>query len=141
MRYYIINTNRKANPTGEDEFTMINEEIVAAYSLKGCNGIKRLKKGDTVFLYRVREGIIASGIVCSDFFERKFRGTQKIGKSEFYRKLRDFKKIDKPISAEELRKITNSKRSFRHTAFTVNEFSGRQIVQAIQKRLKYNKAA
>lgn len=99
MKYYFVNTNKKSNSNGYDEKTMLNEEIVAAYSKNGKRGLEKLKIGDVVFLYSINKGIIASGIVCSDFFKRNFHGLKKLDKIEYYRKLKNFKVIEKPLSA------------------------------------------
>ena len=121
MKYFIVNTNRKADPNGYDEETMMNEEIVALYfeGYKEC--IERLKNNDYVFLYSNTAGIIAYGQVDGKTCIRDYKGMTKFKGQEYFQHMKNFVKLERPVSAQEVTKIVGKRMLFMHAFFEMNE--------------------
>jgi len=101
MKYYLVNTNRKADPSGYDENIMLKEEIVSLYFEHYKQRINNLDVGDVVFLYSNGNGIIAYGEVCSETLVRDYR-SNKSTDEEYYKKLKDFKKLHTPVTVQDI---------------------------------------
>ena len=128
MNYYLLNTNRKLDPSGIDEKTMLDEKIAAAYFGRWKAEISKLEPGDVVFLYRTGEGVIAFGRVTGDLKIRNYRNIKKFKNEEYYKQLNDFEVLNKPISAKEINHFTEHKVSFQRTLIKLNESIAKVII-------------
>ncbi len=128
MAYYILNTNRRDDPSGVDEKTMIDEKIAAAYFGKWKNKITKLDLGDVIFLYRTGEGVIAYGTVSSSLLHvRDYRTNPKFKNEEFYKKLYRFHELDIPITPSEINQLSNHKVAFLQTLISLKTTIGKAL--------------
>lgn len=121
MKYFIVNTNRKADPNGHDEEIMLNEEIVALYFDGYKEKIEKLSDGDVVFLYSNAHGIIAYGEVTGKTCVRNYKGMTKFKGQEYFRHLKSFVILDQPISAKEIKQIVGQQQAFLKAFFEMDE--------------------
>lgn len=123
--FHILNTNKRHSI--ESHQRMLAEGIAAAFYGDWKFNIDRIQKNDVVFLYENGRGIVAYG-----------RGTGETLKAEYeghpnechYQTLSDFKVLDKPLPAAEIRKILGRNVVFLRT------MSGAPDGQKILNRLK-----
>lgn len=98
--FHMLNTN-KANSDDDHEW-MLTEGIAAAFYSPWKLNIDRIKKDEVVFLYENGKGIVAYG-----------RGTGEVEISDHdgdkdechYQKLQDFKLLEHPLTAAEIKKV------------------------------------
>ncbi|MNG05807.1 hypothetical protein D3C84_890190 [compost metagenome] len=98
--FHMLNTN-KANSDDDHEW-MLTEGIAAAFYSPWKLNIDRIKKDEVVFLYENGKGIVAYG-----------RGTGEVEISDHdgdkdechYQKLQDFKLLERPLTAAEIKKV------------------------------------
>ena len=128
MSYYVLNTNMKTNPCFTEE--MLNEHKASAYTDPWNKKIDRLYKGDTVFLYQSRTGIVAYGIIDRER-ETKDRDNKK--DEEYYVHLDPFYKLVKPMSAAKMRVLSDKCPAFRHTLYLLDAKAGERFVKEIGK--------
>ena len=107
MAYYILNTNKSNSE--EDDYYMLKEEKAAAFFAPWKHKIERIKKGDTVFLYRSGEGIVAVGTANGIVEKRPYQNDEKDADEEYCQCLTDFKRLAKPVDASEIRSATGIK--------------------------------
>lgn len=137
--YYLLNTNRKLDPEGIDEQTMLAEGIAAAYMTPWKNEIRNINSGDIVFLYRVEEGVIAFGEATSKLCSRNYRKDFRLKNEEFYKKLKNFQIIsDCPISAKEINHLTSERVSFQKTLIKVSTDLGEALLNECKKKVALN---
>lgn len=116
MKFYVLNTNKRQHKQCEED--MIKHQTASAYGIPWGNSIKKLEVGDIVFLYSNKVGIIAYGIVETDWAMRSFC-IDNIKDDEYYVRLRNFKLLKTPMPASRIKEIT-SKLSFRQTMFSID---------------------
>lgn len=128
--FYFVNTNMKNNPTGEDEATMFREQIVATYFDHWKEKMNLLNKGNTVFLYRSGQnnGIVAMGEVEGEVKARDYKGYSN---EEYYRKLKNFVILKKPLSPSEIRKIIGMQLSYIPCVFSTSYENGTTLKKYI----------
>jgi len=125
--FHILNTNKRNDANDQNE--MIDEGIAAAFYDPWKKNIDRIKKGDTVFLYENGVGIIAygegSGIVLKK---------DKYGDKDecHYQKLSNFKVLEKPISAAEIKKLLSRNVAFLRTMSGMPD--GQKILDFINQK-------
>lgn len=99
-RFFVLNTNLRHSD--EDHEKMLNEGLALASYTPWKEQIKRIKKGDVVFLYANSIGIVGFGEASGEITVQDHK---KLGDQEvFVQKLIDFKKLEKPIPAKDVRK-------------------------------------
>lgn len=98
--FHVLNTNRRHDENDHDH--MLNNGIAAAFYDPWKHNIDRIKKGDLVFLYENGVGIVAYG-KGSGTTLKKDRYDDK--DECHYQELSDFKVLEKPLSAAEIKKI------------------------------------
>lgn len=79
-RYWLINTNKKYLPDGNDGTDIFEEEVVATYDDGGggkMEELSKVRKSDYVFSYLSSEGIIAFGIAVEDEPEKVEPGQEE----------------------------------------------------------------
>lgn len=107
-RFFMVNTNY--NNLAEDHYMMIDNQEVAAFYSKWKVQIKKIKKGDIVFLYHSGNGICAMGEASGDLIIRDHNGD----KDECYAmKLNSFTCNFDLINAKKCKEITKSNLMFR----------------------------
>lgn len=100
--FHILNTN-KAHSDDDHEWMLAHKAAAAFYSPWKLN-INRIKKDEVVFLYENGKGIVAYG-----------RGTGQVKVADHcgdkdechYQTLQDFKVLEHPLTAAEIKKILN----------------------------------
>lgn len=98
MKYYSVNTNKKVNPDGHDEATMLNEEIAAVHFEEKKKDIEKLRDGDCVFIYSNKVGIVGFGLVSGRVYSRPYQSNPKNTSNEYFVRLIHFVKLKKPLS-------------------------------------------
>jgi len=129
-RYYIINTDITNNEKHHND--MIDNHKAAAYNDGYKEKIKKLQKGDTVFLYQSKKGIVGYGIA-----DGNVNMVDEDGKKEYEynMNLNDFINIsNNPISAKEMKEIGNHVFVLLQTMLSVPEKAGEKLVDEIKKR-------
>jgi len=129
--FYILNTNYSNDP--QDDKDMIVNQKAAAYFEPWKRNIEKLKKGDKVFLYRSGEGIVAVGIASGKLEKKPYHGQSKYKDEEYCMKLNKFKKLKKPLSASEIKRITGVNYRFMSTMFSIDKDSGEVLWEYIVK--------
>jgi hypothetical protein len=126
-RYHLLNTNKRHNI--EDTGRMLEEKIAAAFYSPWKFNIDRIKSGDVVFLYENGVGVVAFGYASGETLTRDYNGDA----DEFhYQHLSDFKKLEKPITASEAKKILNANIVFLRTMVSISD--GHKLLEAVQSR-------
>lgn len=126
---YILNTNFSNNQQHTDD--MIREHKAAAYYPGWREKIAKLQKGDTIFLYKSGSGIIAYGIATGKFEMQDCDGHQNY---EYYMKLDKFKELKTPLSASEMKIVTNQGFNFQQTLSTISEECKELLTKEIRKK-------
>ncbi len=126
--YFIVNTDRAHGKDTERE--MLEEKKAAAYySTKKT--MKRIRTGDTVFLYASEVGIIAGGVAKSGF-KKKDRNNDR--NAEYYVDLKNFHICDEAIKPSEIREMTQVNYRFMQTCFSISEESGKALWTELLER-------
>ena len=131
--YFIVNTNYSNNPLCHKD--MLKNKKAAAYYHPWKNHIKKLQKGDYVFLYQSSTGIIARGIVKGGLKKSHYPGKPGDKDEEYYVELKSFSQIKKPLTATEIKTITGIDYRFMMTCFSVDRESGKKIWDDLKKRI------
>ena len=119
--FYILNTNKTNDlETHED---MLKNGVAAAFCDPWKFNIERLKKGDVVFLYESGTGIVATGKASGKVEKSDHEGVKD---DAYHQKLDDFRKV-KPLSAKEIKKVTNASLVFLKTMFKIPAVLGTKI--------------
>ena len=128
MKYYLVNTNKKADPTGYDEKTMLDEKIVSLYFEHYKQRISKLNEGDMVFLYSNGNGIIAYGKVHGETQIRDYR-SEKFKDEEYFRHLSDFKCLKCPITVAMITSKVGKKMPIYKSIAEINETYAQSILE------------
>jgi len=131
--FYILNTNYRNDP--KDDVDMINNKKAAAYSDPWKYKIEQLGRGDIVFLYRSGTGIVAFGTVSGDLVKsphRKDGGPE----DQYSKKLSKFEEVTPPLSAAEIKEITENNYVFMGTMFGLDAESGKKLFEEAARRTK-----
>ena len=126
--YWILNTNKTYNEGSEDD--MLENSKASAYGNPDKKKIEKIAKGDKVFLYSNKKGIIAVGIG-SGYLQKKDVGKKK--DHEYFMNLENFKKLKKFVSASKIKEISDQNYSFNKTIFRTGEDNGKKIWDYINK--------
>ena len=105
---FLVNTNRTHQPMSEPH--MLQHGVALATSPKWMRKINRISAGSRVLLYGNGTGILAVGIATPERRDALLNG----GPMRFVR-LRDFKKLKKPIAPSEAKQVGGKNFVFRHT--------------------------
>lgn len=124
--YYVLNTNIKNNPENSKE--MIREQKAAAYYPGWREIIQKFQKDDTIFLYESGKGIIAYGLADGKLQKADCDGNPEF---EYFMKLNNFVELEKPISAAEMKSITNRGYFLATTMFPISEEAAKAIIASI----------
>jgi len=124
--YYILNTNISNNQDDHDD--MLKNGKAAAYLAPWKFKIARLAKGDVIFLYQSGTGIVALGEADGKLVKRPYNG---VPDEEYCMKLQRFQKVNPPLTAAEIKKISGVNYVFMGTMFGLDAESGKAIRKAI----------
>jgi hypothetical protein len=96
--------------------------------------IERLSKGDTVFLYHSKVGVVAMGRASSKLEKASYHGDPKHKDEEYFRTLEPFQRVDPPVSAAKIKEVTGTNYRFLGTMFALDADSAAALIAYIQKR-------
>ena len=130
--YYILNTN--ISNSREDHDDMLKNRKAAAYFDPWKFKIERLAKGDVIFLFQSRSGIVALGEADGRLLKLPYHGKQENPDEEYSMKLLKFQTVAPPLTAAEIRKITGVNYVFMSVMFGLDVESGKAIRKAIYDR-------
>ncbi|HHF3030818.1 TPA: hypothetical protein ACPJ05_004568 [Vibrio diabolicus] len=118
-RYFLLNTNFNNSET--DHYTMLENEEASAFYEHWKENITHLREGDIVFLYQSSVGIVAYGFVSGSLIKRDHDGN----KNEWYsKKLDNFVRLDKPLTAKGCKEVTKTNFNFRMTMVSLSQAQG-----------------
>jgi hypothetical protein len=141
MKYYMINTNRKADPYGHDEETMLNEQIVSLYFEGHKEKIDKLNDGDVVFLYSNENGVIACGEVYGATQKRNYKGLTKFKNEEYFKKFKSVVKPQQPVTVKQMKTLFG-KRPLVIQSFTLlSEANGQILLDTVMTKVPHSRVA
>lgn len=123
--FYVLNTNY--NNDQQDDADMINNKKAAAYYEPWKFKINKIQKGDKVFLYRSGTGIVAIGKGSGIIEKKDYHNQPSLKDEEYYTPLEDFKVLKKPLSASDLKIITQVNYRFMSTIFDIGKENGDKV--------------
>lgn len=123
--YYILNTNISNDRIDHED--MLANHKAAAYFDPWKYKIERLSKGDVVYLYQSRVGIVAVGKADGKLVKSSYQGNPEHHEEEYHMKLLDFHKVDPPMTAAEVKRITGIDYIFMQTMFGLHATGGKDI--------------
>jgi len=123
--YYILNTNISNDQTDHDD--MLANHKAAAYFDPWKYKIERLAKGDVVYLYQSKVGIVAVGKADGKLVKAPYQGNSAHPDEEYYMKLLDFRKVDPPMTAADVKRVTGVDYVFMQTMFGLDATGGKDI--------------
>lgn len=125
---YILNTNSE-NDSGDHE-AMLREQKAAAYIHGWKEKIDKLQKGDVVFLYQSKVGIVAYGYA-SGKTKKAFYKEEPEG--EHFQQLKPFKLLKTPMSAAKMKEVAKQGFSFRMTMYSISDECRDRLLEEIQR--------
>lgn len=123
--YYILNTNISNDRIDHED--MLATHKAAAYFDPWKYKIERLSKGDVVYLYQSRVGIVAVGKADGKLVKSSYQSNPAHLEEEYHMKLLDFHKVDPPLTAAEVKRITGIDYIFMQTMFGLHATGGKDI--------------
>lgn len=130
--YFVVNTDIHRDPKNDED--MIRNQKAAAYFDPWKYKMKRIKKGDKVFLYRNKEGIVARGVAKSKYKMKDYYDNPEDKNEEYYVPLTKFQVLDDPISHAEIVEITGVYRRFT-TCISIDEDSWKTLDKEFTRRM------
>lgn len=130
--YFMLNTNLSNDP--KDHNDMITNKKAAAYFDPWKYKIERLNKGDVVFLYQSGVGIVAFGEAGDNLVKAPYHDDLKYPDEEYFKTLNKFQRIDPPLTAGEIKKITGINYVFMSTMFGLDAESGKALHRFISEK-------
>lgn len=125
---YVLNTNYSNDK--QNNANMLKCHKAAAYCPGWREKIEKLQKGDTVFLYKSGTGIVAYGIADGKLKKCDY---EKNKDYEYYMGLEDFMILDPPMSASQMKEVTNQGFPFRTTMFSISDECKNVLIEDIIK--------
>lgn len=130
--YYILNTNYNNEP--EDHNDMLQNHKAAAYYSPWKYKIERLVKGDIVFLYQSGIGVVGFGEASGKLIKKNYHDIEDAINEEYSMQLNNFVLVNPPLTASEIKKITEIDYRFMSTMFGIDNESGKKIKQELESR-------
>ncbi|WP_108944590.1 CopG family ribbon-helix-helix protein [Shewanella halifaxensis] len=125
-RYFLLNTNY--NNSHHDHYTMLENEEASAFYGNWKENITYLKEGDVVFLYQSGNGIVGYGYSDGKLIKRDHNGNS----NEWYsRKLNNFVRLNKPLTAKACKDTTKSNFNFRMTMVSLSKEQGDALLSKL----------
>jgi hypothetical protein len=125
--YYILNTNISNDQIDHDD--MLANHKAAAYFDPWKYKIERLAKGAVVYLYQSRVGIVALGKADGKLVKNPYQGNPAHPDEEYYMKLLDFHKVNPPMTAADIKRVTVVDYVFMQTMFGLDATGGKAILK------------
>lgn len=126
MNYFIVNSNNKLNPSHSDEQLMLNNSYVAIFD-KNADRINWFYKGDIIFLFKNKVGIIGYGRVDGSPKFKELKDGRKQGSQKFTNLII----LQTPLSTKEIEKICGPM-SFIQSAFKIQDDKGEAIINHLE---------
>ncbi len=126
---YVLNTSSSNNMQRHRD--MLKEHKAAAYHPGWREKIQKLQKGDTVFLYKSGEGIVAYGTASGILKKQACDGHEDY---EYYMPLDNFKILKKPMSASIMKEVTKQGFPFRTTMYAISEECKNSLIKVIKDK-------
>ncbi|RTR40910.1 hypothetical protein EKG38_03060 [Shewanella canadensis] len=127
-RYFLLNTNY--NNSHQDHYTMLENEEASAFYGNWKENIAYLEDGDVVFLYQSGNGIVGYGYSDGKLIKRDHEGSP----GEWYsRKLNNFVRLDKPLTAKACKDTTKSNFNFRMTMVSLSKEQGEALLSKLNQ--------
>lgn len=127
--YYVLNTDYRSDPKNHDD--MLKNGKAAAYSSPWKNKIERLTKGDVVFLYQSGVGIVALGVASGNLEKRPYQGNPQLPDEEYSMSLKQFRRLERPVPAAEVKEVTGVDYRFMSTMFALDAVSGKTLYEHV----------
>lgn len=125
--YFLLNTN-KVNDI-KDHNWMLTNHVAAAFEDGYKEKIRRIYKGDWVFLYESGKGIVAYG---KSDGETKTTHHYLIDDKTYYQHLDEFRELQRPFKASEIKKLLERKIPFAQTLSAIA--NGEKLLKEILKQ-------
>jgi len=125
--FHVLNTNKRHSI--EDHEMMLTDKRAAAFYDPWKRNINRIKAGDIVFLYENGKGIVAFGKGTGETLKATHHGLLE---ECHYQELQDFKLLDKPITAAEIKKALERNVVLLRTMSGMPD--GQKLLDLIQKK-------
>ncbi len=130
VRYFLLNTNW--NNSQNDHYSILENEEASAFYYPAKKNIDYLREGDCVFLYQSGKGVCAYGFADKELIKRDHEGHTNECHS---RKLNEFKRIKKPITAKSCKDATKSNLVFLRTMVRLTKAQGEALIAVINQNL------
>ena len=127
--YYILNTNINNNEM--DHQDMVTHGKAAAYFDPWKYKIERLQRGDVVFLYQSGVGIVGVGEASGELRKDRYHDDPDSEDEQYYMYLRNYSRVEPPMSAAEIKATTGINHVFMSTMFGLSEEAGKELRQRL----------
>ena len=136
MSFYVVNTNRRDDPSGLDEKQMLDQKMVALYFDGYKEKINTLEEGDTVILYSTGNGIVAFGTATGKTKVRNYKNSPKkqFKNAEHYMPLTDFQKLKSPFTYSEITDVAGKRQNVTKAFFRMNDQTAAKILKQLEIR-------
>lgn len=125
---YVLNTNDSNNKQCTKD--MIKNHKAAAYYGKWKAKIRKLQKGDCVFLYQSNVGIIAYGYANGKLEMAEYEGNAD---EEYFMQLDNFHVLKVPMSPSEMKQIADKGFPFLQTMYSISDEIRDLFIKDIKK--------
>lgn len=129
--YYLLNTNWGNDP--QDDEDMLEQGKAAAFFDPWKRRIETLNQGDTVFLYRSGEGIVAYGKASGILERHPYQGSPEHADEEYSMRLTGFRRLSEPVSAAQIKSVAGSGIAFRQTMVALPDSAGRALIEHLRE--------
>lgn len=126
--YFLLNTHR--GDYVDSHKRMIQEGRAEIFCKPWMDDIKKIKENDIVFLYANGVGIVGYGVATGKV-ENGYRYDDDKQDPSCYQILKDFKQLNKPLKASDIRKALDKKIPFLKTLITIKD--GDKLLKSIKK--------
>lgn len=123
-RFFLLNTN--FNNSKADHYTMLENGEASAFYGDWKRNIEYLRENDVVMLYQSGYGIVGYGLADSTLEKREHEGQAE---QNYTRKLNDFVRLDKPVSARKMKDVTKTNFNFMRTMVKLNNKQGEALIK------------
>jgi len=130
--FYMLNTNYGNSPADHED--MISNGKAAAYFYPWKHKIEKISKGDTVFLYQNKVGIVAMGNANGKLEKAPYHGNPDHANEEYFMALDSFQRVEPAILASQIKTIIKRNPNFRGTLSAIDKDSGELLQKEINKR-------
>ena len=107
--------------------TCSHNHKAAAYFDPWKYKVERLVKGDVIYLYQSKVGIVALGKADGKLVKAPHQGNPAHPDEDYSMKLLDFQKVTPPMTAAEVKRVTGVDYVFMQTMFGLDATGGKEI--------------